>query len=221
MFPNFNEVMGFAGNSYVQVLHTGTDHWIAVNVVSDNEVYIYDSVYSSKPTYYTMKQIAAIVKSKSHQISLFLAKVQSQKNSIDCGIYAIAFITDLCHGINPATQQYSSSKNLRQHLVNCFSNGSMSPFPKVASKEHKPAIKATLNVYCCCRLPYVLDHLLPRDVPADETTKMVKCYICDNWYHCSCVNLSDEQVKRLKGFWMCDYKGCNTTFDDLLSSDSD
>ena len=50
---------------------------------------------------------------------------------------------------------------------------------------------------------------------------MVKCYICDNWYHCSCVNLSDEQVKRLKGFWTCDYKGCNTTFDDLLSSDSD
>ena len=94
-----------------------------------------------------MKQIAAIVKSRSHQISLFPEKVQSQKNSIDCGIYAIAFITDLCHGINPATHQYSSSKELRQHLVNLFSNDSMSPFPKVASKEHKPAIKATLNVY--------------------------------------------------------------------------
>ena len=106
MFPNFDEVMGFAGNSHVQVLHTGADHWIAVNVVSDNEVYIYDSVYSSKPTYYIMKQIAAIVKSKSHQISLFLEKVQSQKNSIDCGVYAIAFVTDLCHGINPATHQY-------------------------------------------------------------------------------------------------------------------
>ena len=35
MFPNFDEVMGFAGNSYVQVLHTEADHWIAINVVSD------------------------------------------------------------------------------------------------------------------------------------------------------------------------------------------
>ena len=69
MFPNFNEVMGFVGNSYVQVLHTWADHWIAINVVSDNEVYIYDSMHSSKPTYYTMKQIAVIVKSRSHQIS--------------------------------------------------------------------------------------------------------------------------------------------------------
>lgn len=79
MFPNFDEVMGFAGNSYVRVLHTGADHWMAINVVSDNEVYIYDSVYSSKPIYYTMKQIAAIVKSRSHQTSLFLEQVQSEK----------------------------------------------------------------------------------------------------------------------------------------------
>ena len=64
-------------------------------------------------------------------------------------------------------------------------------------------------------------HLLPRNVPADETTKMVKCYICDNWYHCSCVNLSDEQVKQLKAFWMCGYKGFSNTFNDLFSSDSD
>lgn len=214
MFPNFDNVSGFAGNSYVQVLHTGADHWIAINVVSDKEVYIYDSLFSSQPTYYTMKQIAAIVKSNSHQISLFLEKVQGQRNSFDCGIYAIAFITDLCHGINPATHQYSSSKELRQHLVNCFSNGSMSPFPIVASKEHKLAIKATLNVYCCCRLPYVLDHLLPINVPADDiTTEMVKCGICDNWYHCSCVNLSDEQVKQLKDHNLF---GCVTTEDVTL-----
>ena len=50
---------------------------------------------------------------------------------------------------------------------------------------------------------------------------MVNCYICDNWYHFSSVNLSDEQVMQLKGFWTCDYKGYNNTFNDLLSSDSD
>ena len=29
-FPLFDEVMGYAGNPYIQIIHTGTDHWIAV-----------------------------------------------------------------------------------------------------------------------------------------------------------------------------------------------
>ena len=139
-----------------------------------------------------MKQIAAIVKSNSHQITLFLEKVQSEINSVDCGVYALAFITDLCHGIDPATSQYCSSKELCQHLINCFENDSMNPFPTVALREHKPAIKTTLKVNCCCRLPYVLDHLNPSNVPGDDTTERIKCGICCNWYHCSCLNLSDK-----------------------------
>ena len=78
---------------------------------------------------------------------------------------------------------YQETKNMlsvkamiQQHIHR--NNGSMSLFPIVASKEHKLAIKATLNVYCCCRLPYALDHLQLSNVPADDTTEMVKCA----WY---------------------------------------
>ena len=48
-----------------------------------------------------------------------------QSNSIDCGVYALAFLTDLCHGKDPATCCYAGSKELRQHLVTCFENGCM------------------------------------------------------------------------------------------------
>ena len=43
--------------------------------------------------------------------------------------------------------QYCSSKELHQHLINCFENGSMNPFPKVTLRERKPAIKTTLKVH--------------------------------------------------------------------------
>ena len=47
-----------------------------------------------QPTYYSLKQIAAILHSKSNKINLHLEKVQ---NRIDA-------IADLCHGNDPATR---------------------------------------------------------------------------------------------------------------------
>ena len=52
-----------------------------------------------------------------------------QSNSTDCGEYALAFLTDLCYGKDPETCRYAGSKEFHQHLVTCFENGRMSPFP--------------------------------------------------------------------------------------------
>ena len=62
----------------------------------------------------------------------------------------------------------------------------------------------------------------PKDVPKGETTKMIRCHICDNWYHHNCVGLTVDEVKKFKRrneFWMCDYKGCNDAFGDIFDSD--
>ena len=50
---------------------------------------------------------------------------------------------------------------------------------------------------------------------------MVKCYIRDNFYHHSCVNLTveDAKIKSTKEMCCCDYKGCNATFGNLFDSD--
>ena len=53
---------------------------------------------------------------------------------------------------------------------------------------------------------------------------MVKCYICDNFYYHSFVNLTVEDTNKIKSteeMWCCDYKGCNAAFGDLFDSDSD
>ena len=157
-FPEFNVLQGYAGHSYLQVLHTGADHWITIEIVSEEEVRIYDSMFL-KPTYHTLKQIASIVKSRYHQIQMSLAKVQFQKTAVDCGVYALAFLTDLCHGIDPTTCDYASAQELRNHLIYCFRQGIMSPFPSTTRSKPEASLILSLPVYCSCRMPFVVEHL--------------------------------------------------------------
>ena len=133
-FPTFNDILGYSGQPYLQVLHNSSNHWIAIEIVSKEEVHVYDSLFSN-PNYCIIKQISSIIQSRSPKVQLFLEKVQFQQNSIDCGVYAIAFLTDLCHKLDPATHHYSDSKDLRDHLIQCFQQGVMKAFSSVDSKS--------------------------------------------------------------------------------------
>ena len=209
-FPEFNTMQGYAGFPYLQVLHTGADHWVTIEIFSEKEVRVYDSVFL-KQTYHTLKQIASIVKSRSHKIQILLEKVQCQKNAVDCGIYAVAFLTDLCHRLDPASCQYASSKELRQHLIECFEEGRMSPFPSTSRSKGRPMIK-DLHIYCHCRLPYVLEHKMKREVQADEDKHMIQCDLCNNWYHITCVSLTTDEFREFSKpeyMWTCEFKGCS------------
>ena len=110
----------------------------------------------------------------------------------DCGVYAIAFLTDICYGRSPSSCIYDHKK-IRSHLINCFQTGKMTPFPSTETKEEKAMLK-TLNVYRQCRLPNVLEHKLKKPI-AEEVPCMVQCYICDNFYHNTCVNVTKRQAK--------------------------
>ena len=179
-FPNYNWALGYAGGSYLQVLHNGRDHWVTIEIISEEEVCIYDSLFT-KPNYYIIKQITSILRSRHHQVQLLLEKVQFQQNTVDCGVYAIAFLTDLCHKIDPSTCRYAESKVLRNHLINCFQEGIMTPFPSSASTKSRPTTM-NINLYCSCRMPYALEHV-KKHVPSDEDTKMIQCTVCDKcWY---------------------------------------
>ena len=75
-----------------------------------------------------------------------MEKVQFQKNTIDCGVFAIAFLTDLCHKIDPAACHYPNSKELREYLIHCFQQGVMTPFSSVGSSKLRPSVM-NLNIY--------------------------------------------------------------------------
>ena len=77
-FTKFNVVKGYAGCSYIQVMHTGQDHWVTVEIIGEDEVRVFDSIFL-KPTYYVVKQVASVMESRSLKVKMLLEKVQFQK----------------------------------------------------------------------------------------------------------------------------------------------
>ena len=47
----------------------------------------------------------------------------------ECGLFALAFATDLCYGLDPANQHYDQDA-MRQHYVSCLESKANGPFPK-------------------------------------------------------------------------------------------
>ena len=64
-------------------------------------------------------------------ISFSLPKVQRQKGTNDCGLFAIAFATKLCFSHNPVvvSAMECSQCALRGHLITCLENAYLVDFP--------------------------------------------------------------------------------------------
>ena len=88
---------------------------------------------------------------KSHQVKLQIGMTQFQENSLDCGIYAIAFTTDLCHGNDPSQVKYDLPFTLRMHLLNCLKAQKMKPLPSVKLKCKAVYLTEKMNIYCKCQ----------------------------------------------------------------------
>ncbi len=76
-------------DEFVQVLHSGGCHWVAVSTVGcpPSTVVMYDSLYSSLPL--QMKEQILLL-TKEPRIDLNFANVQSHKNGCDCGVFTLA-----------------------------------------------------------------------------------------------------------------------------------
>lgn len=86
---------------YVQIIHTNGDHWLAVQGVHGSFVKIYDSRNRSMSTD-TQNQIANLTLPSEKAINVHIQNVQYQIGKSDCGLYAIAFVTEMCYGNNPS-----------------------------------------------------------------------------------------------------------------------
>ena len=117
---------------FVQILFNGNNHWVTISTVGLPQpaccINVYDSLYETL-TDFTKDQICALLCSGEHCITARLMKVHKQKNMSDCGLLAIAYATSICNGDDVCTIQYASSMKMRGHLVKCFQESKMSPFP--------------------------------------------------------------------------------------------
>ena len=91
-------------------------------------VNIYDSLFIDVDDE-TQKAIRKVFNESN--ISFSLPKVQRQKGTNDCGVFAIALATKLCFTQNPVSvsaMKYTQCA-LRGHLITCLENTYLIDFP--------------------------------------------------------------------------------------------
>ena len=160
--------------AFIQILHINGNHWITVqHEPQSGFVHVYDSMYSST-SFDAKRQIAALLRMKDRQIELKIQPVQYQKGCTDCGVFAVAFATDLAHGCNPSEHQYNQDE-LRSHFHKCLREVKMTPFPSTQQTPGRPKTEY-IEVFCTCRLP--------------ANNLMVQCSECKEKYHTSCISTS-------------------------------
>ena len=122
------------------------------------------------------------------EVTFVYEKVQKQLGSSDCGLFALAFATDLCHGLDPTKQSYNQEM-MPRHFVSCLEKGKMTPFPNTAKRVpfHLAMQKAKVPIFCICRLPYDKEDMSS---------------VANDWYRTDCVKVPEWAVNT-KRKWGC------------------
>ncbi len=188
------------GVPFIQVLHV-RNHWITVSNVKPHSdsifpdtVCIYDSNWSTEMpmNFATKRQICSFFKSKAKKIYFDIINVERQKDSFNCGAYALAFATELARGGDPASFFWSVG-DMRNHILTSLKTGSVLPFPK--KKERRLGFGK--RVMCSFKEPIDCNCRMPNDGEV-----YIECGNCREWYHLVCVGLkskfSHENIK-----WTC------------------
>lgn len=127
-------------SEFVQVVNVCSNHWLALSTVwcAQSTVKVFDSLQGGGLPKHTMKLVADLMQSQDKQITFEFVDVKQQRGSSDCGLFALAFITSVCGGVDPAIHNYNQ-KAMQQHLLECIENDQMKPFPSEKGRMPKPS----------------------------------------------------------------------------------
>ena len=120
-----NQVRLTIAHKMVQILHVRNNHWVVISNVhcSGDDLKMYDTVYDDIDSS-TMALLNSMFE-ENINVSM-VPRLQKQKGDVDCGIFSTAIATSLLHGLSPGPYKQSL---LRPHLISCFENKEMTPFP--------------------------------------------------------------------------------------------
>ena len=141
-----HSLLEYSPNETIHIHHNGHGHFCTSTSIG-NKVRIYDSL-NMEPTDDVKLQVATLY-SPDPAITPTIERaviVSQQKGGVDCGIFCIAYATDLLYGEDPAKIHYDQEK-MRPHLIKCLEDNSLTPFPR-ASHTFVPTnyIDVTANV---------------------------------------------------------------------------
>ena len=168
----------------VQILHVNNNHWAALSYFN-NTICYYDSSYSTLSSG-TKQVITNLFHSQCNgsKLSIHVKDVTHQSGIVDCGLYAIAYITSLAYGNDPSALVFCQEL-LRSHFIKCLQQKLLTEFPVKQKRRQKPPKLYEIILYCTCRMP-------------DDGKKMAFCEECDEWYHAKCLGSMGEVPEDLK-----------------------
>ena len=142
----------------------------------------------------TIQEIAKIysIPSDHSVLKLKTLPVQQQDGYLDCSLFAVAYSIEVCcKNISGFGGMTFDQKRMRAHLRDCLLQKEMFPFPKTNSESGLPHPKEkmrSVKVYCICKMP------------ADFDSLMIECEKCQQWFHCSCINIDQDDIPK---DWEC------------------
>ena len=142
---------------FVQVLHTGSFHWIAISTFGCNkvEVCIMDSLFHGRLSQQTKRQICSLMKCKKPKIVVNALPLQQQNNGVDFGLFAIAFVQFVKHykkyAINITFKQFL----MRNHAMEALEKNKLELFPVIKGmpiEQVKVCKRKSFEseIYCHC-----------------------------------------------------------------------
>jgi hypothetical protein len=134
---------------YCYIVHFKSKHWVAlVDKCDENYVKVYDSLVEAVSIDKLEEKVSLYSKKECLRV-----RIQQQKNTIDCGLYAIAALVDVLFEEDPFASLYDEM-NMRAHCANCVSNGHFTRFGCIARKPST----STQGKYSISRLPIFSCH---------------------------------------------------------------
>ena len=184
---------------FIQILNIENRHWVTVSNIltlgkhSNDKVYLFDSMRPSKVAPILKEQLCSFIKPGVDELDIMIVDVQQQNNSYDCGLFALAYATELAFGYDPATFLWDQP-SMRKYLLLCFEAGEMKRFP--ISKTRTIGLRRVRRCskvvpQCVCRMPR-------ESRPAD-----IRCGMCQKWFHSNCIDLN-SQKNIFSTKWLCD-----------------
>ena len=183
-------------SAFIQILQVSECHWITVSNIdangsndavvshSFNAVRIYDSGVGLSIAPSTQQDICQFWKPYPDKIHFDIMNVLPQSNSYDCGVYAIAYASELLFGQDPVLCDFvTEASAMRSHLINCFENGKIERFPCKGTRSIRIGRRVRkslcVNIFCSCHLPN------------DPQRSMIMCNQCRKWYHTECEGVDE------------------------------
>ena len=113
---------------FVQILHVNGNHWVCVSSINCQPGYV--NILDSLSTGIISEELEKLIRSilGPHYQGVNTLVVQQQRNSCDCGLFALAFATSLVFGQNPEHPNFNV-KLMRPHLCACLRNRYIETFP--------------------------------------------------------------------------------------------